>query len=147
MKIMAEQDDTMECLRVLLVEDSMKAMDLIRGMLQDMGVTQIYTAKQGLEALEIMGVMGGSDAVDLILCDWNMPEMSGIEFLKRVREDDPDLAFLMITGVSNQDAVAEAISLGVTGYIKKPFSADDLKKKLLLVSRILAHREKAAADR
>ncbi len=144
---MAEQDDTMECLRVLLVEDSMKAMDLIRGMLQDMGVTQVYTAKQGLEALEIMGVMGGSDAVDLILCDWNMPEMSGIEFLKRVREDDPDLAFLMITGVSNQDAVAEAISLGVTGYIKKPFSADDLKKKLLLVSRILAHREKAAADR
>lgn len=147
MKIMAEQDDTMECLRVLLVEDSMQEMDLIRGMLQDMGVTQIYTAKQGLEALEIMGVMGGSDAVDLILCDWNMPEMSGIEFLKRIREDDPDLAFLMITGVSNQDAVAEAISLGVTGYIKKPFSADDLKKKLLLVSRILAHREKAAADR
>jgi CheY-like chemotaxis protein len=146
-KIMAEQDDTMECLRVLLVEDSMQEMDLIRGMLQDMGVTQIYTAKQGLEALEIMGVMGGSDAVDLILCDWNMPEMSGIEFLKRVREDDPDLAFLMITGVSNQDAVAEAISLGVTGYIKKPFSADDLKKKLLLVSRILAHRERAAADR
>ncbi len=147
MKIMAEPDDTMECLRVLLVEDSMKAMDLIRGMLQDMGVTQIYTAKQGLEALEIMGVMGGSDAVDLILCDWNMPEMSGIEFLKRVRENDPDLAFLMITGVSNQAAVAEAISLGVTGYIKKPFSADDLKKKLLLVSRILAHREKAAAHR
>ena len=143
---MAEQDDTMECLRVLLVEDSMKAMDLIRGMLQDMGVTQIYTAKQGLEALEIMGVMGGSDAVDLILCDWNMPEMSGIEFLKRVREDDPDLAFFMITGVSNQGAVAEAISLGVTGYIKKPFSADDLKTKLLLVSRILDHRERAAAD-
>ena len=65
--------------------------------------------------------------------------------LKQLRTCDPDLPFIMITGLANYEAVAEAKSYGVTGYIKKPFSVDQLKKKLGLVSRIILHRRNEQA--
>ncbi len=72
-----------------------------------------------------------------------MPRMSGLEVLKQIRTCDPDLPFIMVTGNAEQDAVVEAKSLGITGYIKKPFSADQLMKKLALVQRIVEHRAKS----
>lgn len=141
---MTENDNPFEFLRILLVEDSFDALNLIRNMLIDLSVTQVFTAKNGIEAIELMGILEGDDGVDIILCDRNMPGMSGIEFLRKIRSRDPDVPFLMITGVADHDSVTEAMSLGVTGYIKKPFSADQLKNKLNLVSRILAHRGKAS---
>ncbi len=65
-----------------------------------------------------------------------------MELLRQIRTCDADLLFLMITGLADYESVAEAHSCGVTGYIKKPFSADQLKKKLCLVARILAHRRR-----
>ncbi len=90
---MAEQDHTLESLKVLLVDDSVQTLELIRNMLTDMGVSQIYTAKDGVEATKYMDVLNGSEGVDVILCDWYMPKISGIEFLKQIRDRDPDLAF------------------------------------------------------
>jgi CheY-like chemotaxis protein len=80
----------------------------------------------------------------MMLCDWKMPQMSGLEVLKRVRSRAPDLPFLMITGLADPGSLVEAKSHGVSGYIKKPFSLDQLRKKLALIQRILAHRTQAA---
>lgn len=93
-------------------------------------------------ALDFMGFADGDDSVDVILCDWNMPRLSGLELLKQIRTCGPDLPFLMITGNADLEAVVEAKTYGVTGYIRKPFSADQLRKKLNVISRIVSHRRK-----
>ena len=129
-------------MKVLLVEDSFETLNLIKNMLQDFGITQIYTAGDGMEALNLWGTFDGEDFVDVVLCDWNMPRMNGMETLKQIRTCDPDMPFLMITGLADSESLAEAKSCDVTGYIGKPFSSDQLRKKLNLVSRIVAHRNK-----
>ena len=135
-------DEPLEDLRIFLVEDNREAMNLIKNMLKDFGMTQIFTAKNGMLALDFMGFADGDDSVDVILCDWNMPRLSGLDLLKQIRTCDPDLPFLMITGNADLEAVVEAKTYGVTGYIRKPFSADQLRKKLNVISRIVSHRRK-----
>ena len=125
-------------LRVLVVEDSFQTIALIRTMLTDFGITQIYTAKDGKEALDFLGTC--DELIDVVMCDWNMPRMSGLEVLRQVRTVDPDMPFLMVTGAADPDSVLAAKSNGVTAYIAKPFSANVLKKKLNVVARLLSAR-------
>ncbi len=139
---MSQPDMSLHQLKILLVEDSFESMNLIRNMLKDLGITQVFTAKDGMEALDLLGIFTEEGEIDLVLCDWNMPRLTGVELLRQVRTCDPDMPFLMITGLADYDSVTEAKSLGVTGYIKKPFSLDELEKKLGLVNRILSHRRK-----
>lgn len=137
--------EAIDKLKILLVDDSFESLNLVRNMLKDIGLTQVFTAKDGVEALGFLDVFDDADSVDVILCDWNMPRMSGIEVLRQIRTCDADLPFLMMTGNADVDSVVEAKSYGVTGYIRKPFSSDELKKKLKLVSRIVDYRNKAQA--
>ncbi len=132
-------------LRVLLVEDNYQSMTLTKGMLHDLGITQIFTAKNGVEALSLLGTFDGEDFVDVVLCDWNMPEMTGMELLQQIRSADPDLLFIMITGEADRTSVVEAKTYGVNGYIKKPFSADELRKKIDVTARIIKHRKPESA--
>jgi two-component system chemotaxis response regulator CheY len=125
----------------MLVEDSFQSMNLTKRMLQDLGITQVYTAKNGAEGLELLGTFDGEDFIDLVLCDWNMPVMNGIELLRQIRSCDPDMLFIMITGQADRASVSEAKDFGSNGYLKKPFSSDDLRKKLDVVSRVIAHRK------
>jgi two-component system chemotaxis response regulator CheY len=138
---MTTPDKNPDPLRVLLVEDSFQSMNLTKGMLHDLGITQIFTAKNGVEALNLLGTFDGEDFVDVVLCDWNMPEMTGIELLRQVRSCDPDLLFIMITGEADRSSIVEAKAFGVNGYIKKPFSSDELRKKLDVTARIINHRK------
>ena len=137
---MSVQKQDLTDLRILLVEDSFEAMNLARSMLKDLGITQVFTAKDGMEALDLLNACDGEDFVDAIICDWNMPRLTGLDLLKQIRTCDPDLPFLMMTGIADLASVTEAKALGVTGYIKKPFSSDELKKKLGIISRVIAHR-------
>ncbi len=139
---MQQADQQLEDLRILLVEDSFESMNLTRDMLKDFGITQVFTAKNGFEALELLGTFDGEDFVDVVLCDWYMPRLTGMELLKQIRTCDPDLLFFMVTGLADYESVAEARSYGVSGYLEKPFSADQLRKKMHLASRILAHRRR-----
>ena len=125
-------------LRVLVVEDNYQSMTLIKAMLRDFGMSQVYTAKDGKEALEFMGDC--DDLIDLVLCDWNLPQMNGPELLQQIRTADPDLPFLMITGAADMQSVLDAKASGVSGYIRKPFSKEELQKKLNVMMRVLAHR-------
>ncbi len=121
-------------LKVLLVEDQCDARSLMRGMLGEMGVTQIFESKDGREALQFLDA--AFDFIDMIICDWNMPGMTGLELLRQLRTVDPDLPFLMITSRSDMESVVAAKSANVTGYIRKPFSPAQLEAKI----RVILHR-------
>jgi two-component system, chemotaxis family, chemotaxis protein CheY len=129
-------------MRVLIVEDIFEAMNLLRTMLHDLGITQVFTAKDGKEALDFLGEF--DEEIDLIICDWNMPRMTGLELLRQVRTVDPDTPFLMVTGISDRDSVVTAKSAGVTGYIVKPYSSVQLAKKLTAVKRFIDARKMPA---
>lgn len=126
-------------LKVLIVEDQADSRAILRNMLAELGVNQIFEASDGREALQFMDA--AFDYVDMVLCDWNMPEMSGMEFLRQVRSTGANIPFLMITGRGDMDSVLEAKGSGVSGYIRKPFSPSQLEAKL----RILMQKIDVAA--
>ncbi len=135
---------SIEGLRILVVEDSFEAMNLVKGMLTDLGIHEVYTAKNGMEALEFLGSC--DDLIDAVLCDWNMPRMTGVEVLRQVRTVDADMPFVMVTGAADQRSVIEAKSSGVTAYLVKPYSANQLSKKLSLIARMLQARMASLMD-
>ena len=81
---------------VLAVEDQSQARKVLLLCLKEIGISQIYTANDGQEAMSFMGDCG--DLVNMIICDWNMPKMTGIELLRQIRSVDPDIPFIMVTG-------------------------------------------------
>lgn len=131
-------DMRLEDLKILIVDDQTEVRSMMRNMLMEMGVTQIFDAPDGRDALTFMD--SAFDFVDLVVCDWNMPHMTGVEFLRQLRSVDPSIPFLMVTGRGDMQSVVEAKSSGVTGYIRKPFSPAELEAKL----RILMQKLKAA---
>jgi len=125
-------------LKLLVIDDNAEARTMMREMLTSIGITQIFEAKNGREGLQFIDA--AFDFVDIIICDWNMPSMSGISLLKQLRTVDSEFPFMMVTGRSDIGSVSEAKSAGVSGYILKPFSPAQLETKLRIVatrSRIL----------
>lgn len=114
---------------VLVVEDAPPIRAIQIEMLKALGFKRIVTAGHGKEALDLLQ----SGPVDLILADWHMPVMNGIELLKAVRADSGLLGipFVMITGESDMNNVREAIIAGVTEYILKPVHSEELSKKII----------------
>lgn len=117
--------------KVLIVEDQTDARMMIKNMLSALEVTQSFEASDGKQALDFMDA--AFDFVNLIICDWNMPHMSGVELLRQIRSVDPAMPFLMVTGRSDMGSVMEAKTSGVTAYIRKPFSPVQLEAKLRII--------------
>ena len=115
--------------KILLVDDVASMRNMTKAILWDAGFKNVEDTYDGITALKLIK----KNHYDLIICDWNMPEMDGVELLKAVREDDSfkSLSFLMLTGTSDIEHVKEAISEGVTDYITKPFQTNSLCKKIL----------------
>lgn len=120
-------------LHVLVVEDNTLTLKLIQAVLKDMSVGQVYTARDGREAQTFLDA--GDDLINLIICDWNMPRMSGLDLLKQVRMSHPDLPFLMVTARGTIDSVVAAKKSGVSGYVVKPFSPAELEQKVVALAR------------
>lgn len=131
-------------LGVLVVDDNAEMCNVIRRMLIDMGMSKVTICKSGQDALKLLNDASLQSAIDVILCDWNMPGTSGIELLRETRKTKPDLPFLMITGNATKKFVSEAKKLGVTDYIAKPFAPLVLQKKIDAVARLLAKRRNNA---
>ena len=115
-------------LRVMIVDDDEGMRKLMRRTLERMGFSQIYTAKDGSEGLEL----ARSQKPDVIVSDYDMPNMHGLQFLKAVR-DEPALAktaFVMLSGVANDEVKDKADELGANSILTKPFLAADLKRRL-----------------
>ncbi len=142
---MVQSNDNTLDMKILLVEDSPEARDLIASMLNDLNVAEIVTAEDGAEALGLFESVGDGRPFDAVLCDWHMPRMDGIELLKRIREIDSALPFVMLTGSAADETAESCAAHGVTGCVTKPFTVDVLGKKLVPLSRLVAHRRHQAA--
>ncbi|MDD9912595.1 MAG: response regulator [Alphaproteobacteria bacterium] len=119
----------LEKLRILVVDDHADTQKTMCLMLRQLGVEKILTANDGQEALDIIDGEG-TEGIHVVLCDWNMPNVSGIEFLRQVRSIDHALPFVMVTARGDANSVEEARDAKVTGYILKPFTLGELKKKM-----------------
>ena len=119
----------MEEKRILFVEDSPTMRRIIENSLKKLGVKEITDAENGVDALEKIQ----KQDFDMILTDWNMPEMNGKELVEHVRKIDKykTIPILMITTRGMQEDVVTAIKTGVNGYIVKPFTPEILKKKMV----------------
>lgn len=116
-------------LKVLVVDDDPAVVDLVDAVLQSLKVPIVWTAPDGDKAWNLFQKAG--DRLDLIVCDWNMPGMSGLDFLRRVRESESVVPFLMLTARTTAEAVAAARAAGVDAYIVKPFDPRALRDKIV----------------
>jgi two-component system chemotaxis response regulator CheY len=121
-------------LSILLVEDDAFAMRLAQSVLKQLGIRLVICARDGAEALRVLN--DGAQKFDLIISDWTMPKMSGLDLLKEVRKTLTQMPFLMLTGRATPDFVLEARKNGVDAYVMKPFSPDQLGKKIAAIFKL-----------
>jgi two-component system, chemotaxis family, chemotaxis protein CheY len=115
-------------IKVMVVDDQASMRAMIRRALQDFGFTDVRDKGGASEALS--AVRG--DRVHLIISDFNMPDMDGLQFLEEVRKDPVigKTVFIMLTGSSDRELVQKAAALGVNNYLVKPFAPAALKEKI-----------------
>ncbi len=116
--------------RILVVDDMSTMRKLVIKALKEIGFTDIVEATDGALGWEALSSAGGQ--IGLVVSDWNMPNCSGLDFLKRVRSDGrfKSLPFVLLTAESDKAQVVEALTAGVSSYIIKPFTAEMLIQKL-----------------
>ena len=123
----------MDNIRVLIVDDSSVMRKIVERSLRQAGVSlgQVLEAGNGVEAIAVLN----QGKVDLILCDINMPVMDGLEFVKQLSgiESAKGVPVVMITTEGSEGHVVQALSAGACGYIRKPFTPDQVKEHVLPV--------------
>ena len=115
-------------IRILVVDDSPTIRELTKIFLKDLEFTNVEEAADGSNALEKLK----SEVFDLVITDWNMPQLSGLDLLKAIRADDKmrKIPVLMVTSLAEKDNVIQAVQAGINDYMLKPISAEVLKSKI-----------------
>jgi two-component system chemotaxis response regulator CheY len=115
-------------MKILIVDDFATMRRIMKNILKQIGFSNIIEADDGTTALEELK----KTSVDLIISDWNMPKMTGLDLLKQVRGMDEfkDVPFLMVTAEAQKQNVIDAVQAGVTNYVVKPFTAEAISEKL-----------------
>ena len=115
-------------IKVMVVDDQTSMRAMIRHALQDIGFRDVRDKSGAAEALDAVK----SDRVHLIISDYNMPDMDGLQFLEAVRKDPVigKTVFIMLTGSSDRELVQKAAAMGVNNYVVKPFAPAALKEKI-----------------
>jgi two-component system chemotaxis response regulator CheY len=115
-------------MKVLVVDDFSTMRRIVKNLLRQLGFANIDEAEDGAQAYSKL--QGGG--YGFVVSDWNMPNMDGLELLKKVRTDPElkDLPILMVTAEAEKDKVITAIQAGVNNYIVKPFTGEVLKEKM-----------------
>jgi len=118
-------------MKALVVDDSRAMRAILSRHLKELGF-EVHEAKSGLDALMVLHKVGG---VELAMVDWNMPEMDGFEFLRRVRSESEydEVRIMMVTTESEMSQVQVALEAGANEYLMKPFDREALLEKLLLL--------------
>lgn len=122
--------------RILVIDDMPSIRDLVKNQLKTMGYKTIFEAQDGEEALEFLHKqLKEGEPVQLVISDWNMPKLKGLELLKKVRasQEFKELPFVLLTSEAEREQVTEAVLSGVSQYIVKPFSAKIFEDKLKTV--------------
>jgi two-component system chemotaxis response regulator CheY len=115
-------------MKVLAVDDSATMRRIIKNQLKQSGVEEVDEAENGKQALSMLG----AGQYDLLITDWNMPEMCGLDLVVEVRKAEPlkKIPILMITTVSAKEDIVTALKAGVNNYVVKPFDAATLQAKV-----------------
>ena len=113
-------------MKILLVDDSRTIRNIQRNVLAQIGFTDVIEAADGIEALAQLA----EGKPDMVLVDWNMPNMDGITLVRKIRETDKKLPLVMVTTEAEKSRVIEAIKAGVNNYVVKPFTAETLGEKI-----------------
>ncbi len=115
-------------IKVLVVDDFATMRRILKNILKQLGFTNIVEAEDGTTAWEILE----EQSIDLIISDWNMPKMTGLDLLKKVRASSKHskMPFLMVTAEAQKQNVIEAVQAGVSNYVVKPFTAEGIYDKL-----------------
>jgi two-component system, chemotaxis family, chemotaxis protein CheY len=113
-------------MKIMLVDDSRTIRNIEKNILKQLGYIELLEAGDGVEALN--QVTDGMP--DLFLVDWNMPNMDGLTFVKKLRTMNKEVAIIMVTTEAEKSRVVEAIKAGVNNYVVKPFTADTLGGKI-----------------
>ena len=116
-------------MKLLVVDDSSTMRRIIKNTLQRLGNKDILEAEHGLEA---WGILEANSDINVLITDWNMPEMNGLELVKKVRAEQKyiDMPIIMVTTEGGKAEVITALKAGVNNYIVKPFTPQVLKEKL-----------------
>ena len=113
-------------MKILLVDDSRTIRNIQKNVLKQLGYSDFIEAEDGVKGLAVYA----ETPPDLMLVNWNMPNMDGITFIKKIRETDKTTPIIMCTTEAEKSRVLEAIKAGVNNYIVKPFTAESLGEKI-----------------
>lgn len=129
-------------INILIVDDHPLTRNMVRAILKGLGFENVQQAENGQIAVQRIL----EEPVDLVICDWNMPVMSGLEVLQQIRSDSKfkKLPFLMLTAEAYRENVTAAMQSGVSDYIIKPFTAEVLGSK---IERILLNKAGKSPDK
>ncbi len=125
-------DNKFSKMRFLIVDDFGTMRRIIRNILKHLGYQNTIEAENGEQALKIIEL---DREIDFIISDWNMPVMTGLEFLKQIKSDEifKSIPFLMVTAEAQQENIIAAVQSGVDNYIVKPFTPETLDRKIDLL--------------
>lgn len=120
-------------INVIVIDDMESMLALITSCLRNLGVEKIQTASNGQLAWKMLN----KSKFDLIICDWDMPKMTGFELLKLVRESQlhQHIPFLLLTAAKEKKLVLEAVEAGVSDYLAKPFQPKELDYRIVKLLR------------
>jgi len=113
-------------MRIMLVDDSRTMRNIQKSVLAQLGYTEIEEACDGQDALSKVGAF----EPDLLLVDWNMPNMDGLTMVKAFRQRDKNTPIIMVTTETEKSRVIDAIKAGVNNYVVKPFTPDLLAQRI-----------------
>jgi len=115
-------------MKILIVDDFSTMRRIIKNLLRELGFTNTVEADDGSTAIPVLN----EGDIELLITDWNMPTMPGIDLLRHVRADPAlrNLPVLMVTAEANREQIVQAAEAGVNGYVIKPFSAQTLEQKI-----------------
>lgn len=119
-------------MRFLLVDDSGTMRKIQRRTLEKLGFCDVLEAEDGEQALEVIA----HRPPDVVLTDWNMPKMNGLELVKAIRQSNRSMPILMVTTEAQKSRVLEAISAGINDYLIKPFTPESLAAKIRRIAGI-----------
>lgn len=122
-----------EKLRVLVVDDEEEIRELIQEILRDLGIVRVHLAENGEMAWQRLS--RSELDYDLVISDWLMPRMDGLELLQKMRQFGSETLFMMLTVKVTGEAVAAAVESGVTLYVAKPFTYGDFSKKVSALAK------------
>ncbi len=130
---MDKLDKVLNKINVLVADDMEVMRSMINYSLKDIGVENTLMATNG----EVAWDMLNAGRVDLIICDWDMPQMTGIELLRRMKDSESlkDIPFLMLTASTEKDNIVMAIRAGVDDYLTKPFQSQELETRVIKLLR------------